>query len=330
LEILPMPASWQPLRPGAYLRLFAISLALVVICLVGFLFLVDLEAVVPATGTVTARGLHEYRAVFAGLVEVGWYEGSATLTDGTHLAVRLDAHGDGLTDSSNGPSRSVTQYQLLDGDKRVSVVRDSVRFHKLRPGDDLWPGQIVASMRTNELRFKLGQAEERLRHAESPGTGSLELDQARSERDWLRYQIQNAGWYVPREDDLWQVVDVKALTGQAVQPGDVVARIVPLDPNSREPRDLIVTLDLEEDDSGDIAPGQTVTLYSAMHNHRVYGCAEATVERLEPMGDGPEGKRHFHAVARITRSPFSMSLGSSCKAEVVVGKKRVYRIILEH
>jgi hypothetical protein len=247
------------------------------------------------------------------------------------LTVRLDAHGDGQSDPAQGAPLAVTQFQLLDGDRKTSVARESVRFHKLAAGDELWPGQVLAAMRTDELRFKLGQAEERLRHAESQGTGSVEFDQARAERDWLRYQVRNAVWTVPREGDLWQAVEVAVASGQSVNPGDLVAAVVPLDPETRRPRDLLVRLDLDEDDAGDLAPGQVVRLYSAMHNYRVHGCAEATVERVEPLGEERTGgKRRFHAVAAVTQAPFTLPLGSSCQAEVVVGKKRVYRIILEH
>ena len=47
-------STWTPPRPTYHLRIFAVSLVLVALALVVMLFGVELEAVVPATGTVTA------------------------------------------------------------------------------------------------------------------------------------------------------------------------------------------------------------------------------------------------------------------------------------
>ncbi|MFN3730536.1 MAG: VOC family protein, partial [Fimbriimonadaceae bacterium] len=58
---------------------------------------------------------------------------------------------------------------------------------------------------------------------------------------------------------------------------------------------------------------------------------EAEIERIEPW---PEATAHaprcYRVWARITHAPFPLPLGSACDAEIVVGRKRVYRIILEH
>ena len=64
-----MSASWVPPRRAFHLQTFAASLALIIITLAGLLFLVSMEAVVPATGTVTAREVQEVRTVLPGLVE---------------------------------------------------------------------------------------------------------------------------------------------------------------------------------------------------------------------------------------------------------------------
>jgi hypothetical protein len=54
------------------------------------------------------------------------------------------------------------------------------------------------------------------------------------------------------------------------------------------------------------------------------------LEEVEPGGDlGPGGERRFRARARVTHAPFPLEPGSGCKAEVVIGRKQVYRIILE-
>jgi hypothetical protein len=70
-----------------------------------------------------------------------------------------------------------------------------------------------------------------------------------------------------------------------------------------------------------------------MYNHRLHGWAEARVERVDPHGEtAANGERHYHVWAAVTHVPFPqpLRLGSSCKAEIVVGRKPVFRIILEH
>jgi hypothetical protein len=90
-------------------------------------------------------------------------------------------------------------------------------------------------------------------------------------------------------------------------------------------------LDVEEKHWGAIAIGQPVRLHSGVHNHRLHGVAEGRIERLEPYGEATgHGERRFHALAAVTATPFALPLGSSFQAEVVVGRKLVYRVILEH
>ena len=57
-----MSAGWVPPRATYHLRVFTVSLVLVVVCLAGFLFGVRMEAKVPATGVITARDLRHARA----------------------------------------------------------------------------------------------------------------------------------------------------------------------------------------------------------------------------------------------------------------------------
>lgn len=278
-----MSTSWVPPRPLFHLRVFAVSLAVIVLALVGFLFGVQMEAVAPATGVITSRQLHEVRAPRAGLIEPGWYEGEVARTGGPPLHARCDGQGEGTTRIGLGKTEG------------AHVPRESLRFHRLQPGDELWPGQVVASVCGTDGRF---QPESVLR--------------------------------VPSSGDLWLVVQVRVAPLQAVQAGDLLATLVPIDPETHQPADLIARLDLAEKHAGDVAAGQHVRLYSTMHNHRLHGNAEARVERLEPAADvGDDGQRRFIALAPVTHAPFSLPLGSTFKAEVVLGRKPVYRIILE-
>src|SRR5262245_14918431 len=133
-----------PPRPARHLQVFAVSLLLIVALLVGLLFGVRMEALAPATGVVTARDLHEVRARRAGLVDPGWYDAALRRPAGPPLAARLDHVGDGFTDPSAGPAKVVSQFRLADGGNES--VAEPGEFHRLQPGDVLWPGQVVATV----------------------------------------------------------------------------------------------------------------------------------------------------------------------------------------
>jgi hypothetical protein len=217
---------------------FFISLAILVLCLVGMLFGVRLEAVAPATGTITARELCEVRAPLGGLVEPARQEGEQS--------------------------------------------------QPLQPGDIVKPGQLLATVGGEPIRA---------------------ADSA----------------------ECWLVLEVRAQRLQKVEAGDVLAVIVAADPQTRQPRGLIARLAVEEKHWAAVAVGQKVRLTSNVYNPRLYGHAEAVIERLEPLGEpAGEGERHFHALAPITAAPFVLPLGSGFQAEIVTGRKQVYRIIVEH
>ncbi|HZT80179.1 MAG TPA: HlyD family efflux transporter periplasmic adaptor subunit [Gemmataceae bacterium] len=326
-----MPAPWVPPRRFSHLRTFAACLGVLVLCLVGLLFGVRLEALVPASGTITARDLRAVRSLTAGLAEPGWFEGLIARPGKEPLRARVDAHGDGVTDPAQGPPRQVCHYEVLDGPPMAKRSAEGVRFHRLEPGDELWPGQVIATVRDDDTRIRLRQAEARLRDLEASSNDAAERDRARAECDALRRRLDGAVLRAPEGAGPWLAVQVRAAPLQAVRPGDVLAVIAPLDPQTRQPRDLIARLELDEKDCGDLEPGQEVRLASTMYNHRLHGHAAARLERVEPWGEaGPDGRRRFQAVAAVTDSPFPLRLGSSVRAEVVVGRKPVYRIILEH
>jgi hypothetical protein len=326
-----MSPQWTPPRRSYHLRVFALSLGFVVVGLAGFLLGVRMEAVEPATGIVVARDLAEVRSLLAGLIEPGWYEGEVAEADGRVVRVRLDAQGTGvaeLGDQEAGEIRFVTQHRLQG---KLSIPPDTLRYHRLQAGDELWPGQPLAGIRTDAERLRLEQIENRFRDWQSSGNHGPEREQARAEAELLRQRLAQATLHVPETGKLWQAVQVRVAPLQAVQPGDLIASIVPVDPATHEPLDLVVRLEVDEKHAGGLAPGQTVRLFSALHAHRLHGHAEARIERIEPWAEAtPEGGRRFVVHAPVTAAPFPLSLGSSVKAEIIVGHKVVYRIILEH
>jgi hypothetical protein len=326
-----MPVPWIPPRRAYHLRIFVVSLTLVVIGLAAFLLGVRMEAVAPATGTITARDLCDVRTLLPGLIEPGWYESEVAVPGASPRRVRLDSQGNGLADPAGEVAGAVREYELRDADRALRIQPESVRFHRLEPGDELWPGQLLAAVRADDWRFELKQIEDQLRMAEGSGNQAADSDRLRARRDALRHQLSEAQIHVPATGKLWLAVQVRVAPLQAVQPGDVIATIVPVDPESRQPLDLIARLEVDEKHCGDLAPGQIVHLQSDMHNHRLHGQAEARVERIEPWGEpATDGQRRYTVIAPVTQAPFPLALGSTVKAEVVVGRKVVYRIILEH
>jgi hypothetical protein len=314
----------RPKTPTTYLRVFFVSLTLVLLGLGGFLFGVRMEAVVPATGIIKARDQQEVRALIAGLIDLGWQAAEIPGASGKVVAARLDPDGNGLTDPGQGKSLAVRGYVLEDESGKAVPLH----FHKLQAGDVLWPGQVLGRVRTDELRLELSRVEERLIELQSQG----QSDQALlSRRDLLRGRMAQAVLRTPAGAWPWLVLKVRVEPLAAVRPGDAIVLIAPCDPTTKQPRDLIAELTLSEAQSQGLEPGQAVRLYSTMFNHRVHGHAEARLERIDPfVEEGPGGERQLRGLAAITVAPFALPLGSSFRAEIVTGRKAVYRIILEH
>jgi hypothetical protein len=323
-----MSPPWVLPRRAYHLRVFAVSLGLLFVGLAVFLLGVQMEAVEPAAGLITARDLREVRASLPGLIDPGWYEAEIADETGRLLRLRLDAHGNGIVEPALGHSSSVQDYLVEHGPR---VPPDCVRFHRLQAGDELWPGQLLASIRDEERRFQLKQVEERLRQWQSAGNRGPEYEHVRAEAEALRHHLALSQLQVPTTEALWMVAQVRVAPEQAVQPGEVVAAIVPIDPATHQPLGLVARLEVDEKHCGEIAPGQTVRLISAMYNHRLHGHAEGIVERVEPWGNAAiDSGRRYTVIVPVKDAPFSLALGSSVRGEIVVGRKVVFRIILEH
>lgn len=314
-----------PAKPTSHVKIFAISLALIVVCLVSFLFGVHLEATAPATGFITAREQLEVRAPVFGLIDLGWHEGAVALADGATVQVRLDHQGNGITDPSSGqPGQPVHHYKLAGG---LDVLPTELKFHPLKAGDEIWPGQVLAWIRADDLQMQLHKLKGRLEDLQSRGEPGREV---MVEYNLLKDRLEQAVIRAPQTRDPWLVLKTFTTPLQAVKPGDAVALIAPLDPRSRRPRELLAVLDIDEKHAGEIEPGQALRLYSSMYNQRLHGHAEGVVERLEPLAEvGPGGERRFRAIAKVTASPYALRPGSSFRGEIVIGRKPVYRVILE-
>ncbi len=319
-----MTTAWAPPRRGYHLRVFVVSLLLVVAALVLFLFGVRMEATVPVSGVIRARDQQELRAPLAGLIEAGWYEGELTPPGGRPLQVRVDGRGDGTTEPAGEGGQTVRAWQLSDG---RTIQADALRFHKLQAGDEVWPGQVLAHVRDDEAQRRLKTLEGRVQDLQAQQKPAHE---ARAERDALRALLARATLRVPPRHALWSVLKVHVEPGAAVRPGEALALLAPLDPATRQPLDPVVQLEVSDRHRADLEPGQAVRLYPAMYNQRLHGHAEALTERIDPWGEpGPGGERRFTVLARVTHTPFPLRPGAACRAEIVTGRKQVYRLILE-
>src|SRR5262245_38959414 len=143
---------------------------------------------------------------------------------------------------------------------------NSGRFHRLEAGDEVRPGQLIATVRPS---------------AWWQGTCASKIT-------------------APQGAELWLVASVEHEPGQAVRAGQRPATLVPLDAETHRPRELLARLEIAEEHAAEITPGQKVRLYSNLYNHRIHGTFSAVIERLEPMaGNGGDGKRYFQALAVI-------------------------------
>ncbi|MGE3806433.1 MAG: HlyD family efflux transporter periplasmic adaptor subunit [Gemmataceae bacterium] len=315
-----MSKTWVPPGRIYHLRIFAICLVIVTASLLTLLFAVHMEALAPVSGLVTARDLQEVRTVLGGLIEPGWYTGSIETSSGL-TEIRLDSQGNGMMAPVAG-GKPIRNYRTPGG--RL-IEANKLRFHELEVGDELWPGQVLGEVRADAIRFRLRELE-----SQADQSGPQPPERVH-EKAWLEQQLREAVLHVPAAHQLWQAITVRVEHLQAVQPGEAVATIVPIDPKSKQPVELLARLDVAEKNAGELQPGQEVRLHSNMFNHRLHGRVQAKVERVEPWGeDDADGKRIFHATAAITEAPFRLPLGSTFKGEVIVGRKSIYRIILEH
>ncbi|MGF1580737.1 MAG: HlyD family efflux transporter periplasmic adaptor subunit [Gemmataceae bacterium] len=164
-------------------------------------------------------------------------------------------------------------------------------FHALKAGDFVWPRQVVAAIGVR------------------------------------RQEVLVA----PKTHDLWLVQQVHAEHLSALKAGDKIMTLVPVDPDTREPIELIADVRVKESELADVVKGQTVRIYSNMYNSRLHGKADGEVIWLDPwVSEGNQEGREVRVHIDIKESPFPLRLGSGMTAKIVVGRKPVYRIILEH
>lgn len=124
-----------------------------------------------------------------------------------------------------------------------------------------------------------------------------------------------------------RVVRVEKRPGELVSRGELVLVLTP-DERRR------IFFRVAERDIVKVAKGQKVRIYSPLFPYRQYGIAEGEVYMVENWAETPAsgalgfGGRTYEVRAYVTDAPYVLPLGSSVEGEILVGKKRIYRILL--
>lgn len=136
---------------------------------------------------------------------------------------------------------------------------------------------------------------------------------------------------LPDQYSCWMALKVHVAEGAAVEAGDAIMEVAPVDPESKRPLGFFVSLEIPEENCSELTTGLTVRVYSDMYHSRLHGYAECEVFRIDPMvQDNRDGKRVVLADAKVIESPFQLWPGGKVTAKIIVGRKPVYRIIMEH
>ena len=129
----------------------------------------------------------------------------------------------------------------------------------------------------------------------------------------------------------WQVLKVGCEPGQAVSPATFWPGWRRSIRAHARPLAWTAQINVLEKNAAGLEVGQEVRLTSVMYNQRLHGHAEGVVEKIEPLAEPAEnGERGFQVHVKITHAPFAIQHGMTVKAEIILGHKRVCRIILEH
>lgn len=120
--------------------------------------------------------------------------------------------------------------------------------------------------------------------------------------------------------------------GEVVKPGDLVARIVPLDGG------VVVEVSVEPKDIGHVKPGDKAELKISTFDPNVYGILNGTVERLSATTFQREdgGTPYFKAIIKLEKSyfgtaknPVSILPGMEVQADIITGAKSLVRYFLK-
>lgn len=133
--------------------------------------------------------------------------------------------------------------------------------------------------------------------------------------------------------------DVDKCTIKAPVRGEVVA-VYKKDGESLSPGELLLTISssdrmqlklfVREEDIYKVGRGQAARIYSSVYSYRKYGICEGEVAEVAKWADAQGAKPAYEVVVSVGDAPFSMPLGSSAMAKIVVARRGILDMLLDH
>lgn len=121
-------------------------------------------------------------------------------------------------------------------------------------------------------------------------------------------------------------------TGEVVKPGDLVAKIVPVD------EAVVAEVNVEPKDIGHVKVGDPAEIKISTFDPNVYGVLNGTVERVSAttFRDDPKSPPYFKAIIKLEKGyygsserPISILPGMEVQADIVTGAKSLIRYLLK-
>jgi len=205
----------------------------------------------------------------------------------------------------------------LASDQELTDAQAAVRLAEI---------DVSLARRRRDL-VNAGMAEKAIEEAEA------RLERIRTEAEVLQSQLKRSeellSRYEIRAPEDATVVRVEKRPGEPVSRGELVLALSP----GSERR---VYLRVPERDVIKVRPGQKVRFFSQMYPYRQFGAAEGEVYLVEkwaePYGSGSAGgpsSRGYLVKCYIdSDAPYTLPLGSSVEAEILVGEKPIWKILL--
>ena len=225
-------------------------------------------------------------------------------------------------------SYEVDSDAAIEGLVRRAVVAPYdgyVKEASARPGDAVKNGQTLASLEDKDLvleRLKwITERQQRMHEydkalaAKQPAIGNVakaQIDQAAAQINLVDAQLARVDLKAPIDG---QIVsgDLSQLIGTAVQRGQVLFEIAPLDVYR-------ITLDVDERDVRSLEPGQTGRVVVSALPHLPL---PFIVDRITPIAEVRNGRNTFRVEGRLTENPPELRPGMQGVGKVEIGRRNL-------
>jgi multidrug resistance efflux pump len=350
---------WTPRGRIPFLRYMLIGCVLTLVGLVALAMVVSVEDSVSGAGLVYPAKDAEVRSGVAGVIDQIPVHLNDRVTAGQVLA-RLDARA---LDARSADLKS--RRNLLDA--RCAIASRELERLRLNPLPAEFRDS-EAAVQTAQVELKLAEKklERQLRLREQEAVADATLDQIEGDRDLARIRLEavrkthgivqsglaeailaeaqarvhqlecelesvleeqkrvqaELDRYVLRAPEPGVVVALPKDDGEAVQRGELVA-IIALDDQ------CCIRLRIDEDQFREVSVGQSIRFYSAMYPYREHGHATGKIDLIQPWARQEGGRIYYEAIASVTSTPFELKLGSSVSADIILGRKPLYRMVFD-